>query len=245
MLGTIKTVLVCIVIISIFGCAYLSAFSLPSVAQAANGSRIYGTVQDMNGHGVDQATVKLIKSDGFALNIPDNPTYSGDGTANPYGFYQFNSSNAGTDTIIVAGTYQVSVSKDGHSGSATVTVNGNDAYSINVVLSDYVQPSVTPVPTATPSATALHHASATAFDAPPTVIHPVATPDVNATAVPSATAAASIPANNTTTVSPTTVAANSLPLAGSFLGTFLPGMLAILGTLVIAAAAKNGKILKK
>ena len=126
MLGITKT-LVCIVILSIFGCAYLSAFSLPSGAQAANGSRIYGTVLDMNGHGVDHASVQLIKSDGYALNIPDNPVYSGDGKANPYGFYQFNGSYSGTSTIIAAGTYQISVSKDGHTGSATVTVNGNDA----------------------------------------------------------------------------------------------------------------------
>ena len=73
MMGNIKTALVCIVIISIFGCAYLSAFSLPSVAQAANGSRIYGTVLDMNGHGVDQATVKLLKSDGHGAEYTRQP----------------------------------------------------------------------------------------------------------------------------------------------------------------------------
>jgi hypothetical protein len=245
MLGNVKTALVCIVIVSIFGCAYLSAFSLPSGAQAENGSRIYGTVLDMNGHGVDQATVKLIKSDGLALNIPDNPTNSGDGETNPYGFYQFNGSYSGTSTIIAAGTYQVSVSKDGHTGSASVTVNGNDAYSINVMMSDYVQPSVTPVPTATPSPTPAYRASATVIEAPPTVIHPVVTPDANATAVPSASAVASVAANATASVNSTASAANVLPVAGSFMGAFMPGMLAVLGTMAIVAAAKNGKILRK
>ena len=245
MLGNIKMALVCIVIVSIFGCAYLSAFSLPSVAQAANGSRIYGTVLDMNGHGVDQATVKLLKSDGQALIIPDNPISSGDGKANSYGFYQFNGSYTGTSTVIAAGTYTVSVTKDGHTGSAIVTVNGNDAQLVNVILSDYVQPSVTPVPTATPIPTALHHASVTVIEAPPTVIRPVATPDVNATAQPSATANVSISPSPTASVSPTASAANVLPVAGSFLGTFMPGMLAVLGTMAIAAAAKNGKKARK
>ena len=45
----------------------------------------------------------------MALNIPDNPISSGDGKANPYGFYQFNGSYTGTSTIIAAGTYTVSV----------------------------------------------------------------------------------------------------------------------------------------
>ena len=120
---------------------------------------------------------------------------------------------AGTSTIIAAGTYQVSVTKDGHSGSATVTVNGNDAYPINVILSDYVQPSVTPVPTATPIPTALHHASATVIDAPPTVIHPVVTPDANATAQPLSFSRCSV--NATASANPTaTAAANALPVAG-------------------------------
>ena len=244
MLGNSKSALVCIVIISIFGCVYLSAFSPASVAQTANGSRIYGTILDMNGHGVDQATVKLLKSDGLALNVPDNPINSGDGKTNPYGFYQFNGSYAGTSTIIAAGTYQVSVSKDGHTGSATVTVNGNDAYPINVILSDYVQPSVTPVPTATPSPTALHHASATVIEAPPTVIHPVATPDVNATVQPSASAVASVNATASANQTATAVA-NALPVAGSFMGAFTPGIFVVLGTMAIAIAVKNGKKLKK
>ena len=242
MLGNIKTALVCIVIISIFGCAYLSAFSPLSIAQAANGSRIYGTIHDMNGLGVDHATVKLLTSDGLAINIPDNPIYSGDGKTNPYGFYQFNGSYAGTSVIIAAGTYQVSVSKDGHTGSASVIVNGNDAYLVDVMLSDYVQPSVTPVPTVTPSPTAAHHASVTIIEAPPTVIHPVVTPDVNATAQPSASANASISANVTASVNPTTtVTANALPVAGSFIGSFTPGIFVVLGTMVIAITAKNGK----
>ena len=244
MLGNVKTTLVCIVILSIFGCAYLSAFSLPSVAQAANGSRIYGTIYDMNEHGVNQATVKLLKSDGLALNIPDNPILSGDGKTNPYGFFQFNGSYAGTSTIIAAGTYQVSVSKDGHTVSATVIVNGNDAKSVDLILSDYVQPSVTPVPTATPSPTAAHHASVTVIDAPPTVIHPVPTPDVNATAQPSTSVVASV--NATTSGNQTAPSAtNVLPVAGSFMGAFVPGMLAVLGTMAIAIAAKNGKKPKK
>jgi hypothetical protein len=226
-------------IVSIFCSVYLSALSLPSVAQSSNGSRIYGYILDKNGHGVDQADVKLLYN-GYTVNIPDNPTRSGDGKTKPYGFYQFNGSYSGTSTIVAAGTYQVTASKDGYSASASVTVDGSHEYSVNVVLADYAQPSVTPVPTATPVATPAHRASATVIDAPPTVIHPVATPDANATAVPSASAAATASVNATASPTPTAAAAaNGLPLASPLAGTLAVSALAVLCTMALAIRARR------
>ncbi|HEY3421762.1 MAG TPA: hypothetical protein VGK13_01290 [Methanocellaceae archaeon] len=235
MSGNIKSLLVCIVILSIFGCAYLSAFSPPSIAQVSNGSRIYGHILDKNGHGVDHADVKLVKSDGYALGIPNNPAYSGNGKDEPYGFYEFNSSLAGEDLLITPDTYQVQASKDGHSASATITVTQDGSYSVDVTLSDYEQPSVTPVPTATAIPTALHHASVTVIEAPPTVIHHVATPDANATAT-----VTQVPNATSTTASPTSIPPpDATPSPGSFLGTFTFSTFAIIGTMVIAAVSRK------
>jgi hypothetical protein len=235
---SLKAALACILIVSIIGSIFIGALSLPSVAQSMNGSRIYGHVLDKNGHGVDQAEVKLMY-DGYTVQIPDNPVKSGDGKKSPYGFYQFNGSYSQTPTIIAAGTYEVTASKGSYSASATVTVDGSHEYSVDLVLADYVQPSVTPVPTATPAATPPHRASATVIDAPPTVIRHVATPDANVTAVPSASPTAAASANVTVTSSPTAVAAaNGLPLASPLAGTFF-GALAVLCTMALAIRARK------